>query len=991
MIPNFRNRSQSRRRGILACWFLLSFLLAAKAQIPVGAVLTDCGFGVSATLTNPTCPGNADGSIQLVFTDASQNIAVDWLNVNVADSPILDNLTAGTYLVVLSNADCADTLSYSLVNNPIVAPDLFLTFCSNTAEVNLLDGVTGGTAPYTVSVQTIKGTAVNCLECDSPVVTLDTTSFLQVKITDANGCNGTRLVSAQLLPPLEVSAQVTGQTSCNGDITVTASGGSGNYWYSIDPSVFQSSPVFNNLPCDSTYTITVFDLEGCSAAVSVPITCAPLPTLTATFDNRDVTCFGRKDGRIHITGLTSSAVDVVGYSLGLSSSTDASPVQLSPVFTNLDAGNYIVYVKTDNECTIPVSAQVKIRTPDPLLMAANTTDASCEGENNGEVELAAEGGNGGYEYLISNTSSPTDQNVFADLAPGHYKAQVRDSLGCRDSTEFDIGLAYSWPEVPFDVTPSCYYDSSGSIVIVESGELFIGEVKFSLDSLTFQAFPDTVVFDNLPPGDYTLYIQNEAGCITGIPFTIPASFPPPLSLTISPVSCFGGSDGELMIDVPGEPEGAYQYSLDGQNFTEDPQFTGLEAGLDTLYLLNALGCVFPYLFNIGEPEEPSVELAITMPTCYGYADGVLIATAEGPPEPYTWSIDGGAFQPDSLFEDLEAGNHTLILRDASGCLYPKPAQISQPTRLDAGLMIVPETCGNKNGLLFSTPTGGTPPYQFSWSTGDTLHSYIANLTAGYYKLTLTDQHECQTGQSAQVANESGPLVFATTDDVSCNGEANGAVELVVIGGTPPMAFTWSNGAYSQNLDSLEAGSYIVTVTDIHYCTSSKSVIIHEPRALSLSTQSASYNGLWFINLEVEGGSPPYLYDWSNGETSEDLFNLEPGTYTATVTDDEGCTAITTVDILTGTSDPGGENGRFRAYPNPFGSAITLEWDFQPDRPVFFRVFDANGHMIDTIKWIGGQNQATLDGSGWPSGVYWIRAEDGKRAAVVRVVKITRKR
>ena len=142
MIPNFRNRSQSRRRGILACWFLLSFLLAAKAQIPVGAVLTDCGFGVSATLTNPTCPGNADGSIQLVFTDASQNIAVDWLNVNVADSPILDNLTAGTYLVVLSNADCADTLSYSLVNNPIVAPDLFLTFCSNTAEVNLLDGVT---------------------------------------------------------------------------------------------------------------------------------------------------------------------------------------------------------------------------------------------------------------------------------------------------------------------------------------------------------------------------------------------------------------------------------------------------------------------------------------------------------------------------------------------------------------------------------------------------------------------------------------------------------------------------------------------------------------------------------------------------------------------------------------------------------------------------------------------------------------------------------
>ncbi|HMQ61229.1 MAG TPA: hypothetical protein PKE06_11210, partial [Flavilitoribacter sp.] len=119
--------------------------ITVQAQVPVGTVITDCGFGVSASLTNPTCPGNPDGSIQLVFTDASQNIAVDWLNVNVADSPTLENLSAGTYLVALSNADCADTLSYTLVNNPIVAPDLFLTFCTNTAEVNLLDGVTGGT------------------------------------------------------------------------------------------------------------------------------------------------------------------------------------------------------------------------------------------------------------------------------------------------------------------------------------------------------------------------------------------------------------------------------------------------------------------------------------------------------------------------------------------------------------------------------------------------------------------------------------------------------------------------------------------------------------------------------------------------------------------------------------------------------------------------------------------------------------------------------
>lgn len=983
MIPKLNGISPSRSGKIITLLIGIFIASGLTGQSPDETVFSDCGFSLTPTLIHPTCPGSTDGSIQLNFSDAAQIISVTWLNANAMDGNFLGNLPAGVYLAELSSVDCTDTLSFTLINNPIIAPDLFLTFCANSAEVNLLEGVSGGAQPYTFSVQTLKGTNVNCTNCSSPYVTVDTTTFIQVKIVDANGCSVLRLVAVSLFPPLTAVAHILAQSSCNADILVTATGGSGNYWYSIHPTVFQLSPVFPNLPCDSTYTLTVFDLEGCSVELTVLVECAPLPVLAATIETRDVTCAGRKDGRVKITSI-SSPLDVVGYSLGAQNSTDISPVQIESVFSNLDAGNYTVYVKTDNECLIPLSNQVKVRTPDPLLMAVNTTDASCEGENNGEAELNAAGGNGGYVYLLNNTPATSDQAVFSNLAPGHYKALVKDSLGCRDSTEFEIGLAFVWPDVPLTIQASCYYDSSG-IVIVESGKLFEGEVFFSLDSMVYQ---ENNRFDTLAPGDYVLFIQNEDGCVTSIPFTVPAVFPPPVEMNIIPVTCHGGSDGQLTVVVLGEPGSAYLYALTGTGFTDDPVFTGLNAGPDTLFLQSTLpACTFLYPFVVGQPESPEIHAEVRNATCNGYLNGSIVATASGAPAPFRWSINGGPFQPDSLFEALGAGNYTLILRDNLGCLYPKPVAIGEPMPLDPGLTIVPETCGNKNGFIFSTPMGGTPPYRFAWSTGDTLNNYITNLTAGIYDLTLSDLQNCTAGQKSEVTNENGPLVFANSTDVSCHGKENGAVELVVVGGTPPMVFTWSNGEYSQNIENLEAGSYIVTVTDIHYCTSSRSVIIHEPKALALSTQTASYNGLWFINLEVEGGSPPYLYQWSNGETSEDLFDLEPGSYTVTVTDDQDCTETAMIDIVTDIAEPD-ETNEIRVYPNPFRSELTLEWDFLTASGITLRIYDVNGRLVHKREITGNPSRAELETHDLPPGMYWIWVESKNGIRVIKAVKMT---
>src|SRR5690606_37372247 len=135
-------------------------------------------------------------------------------------------------------------------------------------------------------------------------------------------------------------------------------------------------------------------------------------------------------------------------------------------------------------------------------------------------------------------------------------------------------------------------------------------------------------------------------------------------------------------------------------------------------------------------------------------------------------------------------------------------------------------------------------------------------------------------------------------NVSCNGESDGAIDLYVQGGCLPYTYLWSTGATTEDLSGLPAGTYDVTVSDANGTTVSGSITLTEPDALTLSGQPLEYQGGnniscngeedGSIDLTVTGGCAPYTFNWSNGETTEDISNLGAGTYTATVTDQNGC-------------------------------------------------------------------------------------------------------
>ncbi|WP_304132294.1 SprB repeat-containing protein, partial [Mesonia mobilis] len=210
--------------------------------------------------------------------------------------------------------------------------------------------------------------------------------------------------------------------------------------------------------------------------------------------------------------------------------------------------------------------------------------------------------------------------------------------------------------------------------------------------------------------------------------------------------------------------------------------------------------------------------------------------------------------------------------------------------------------GGSNGSLTVTPSSGTAPYIYSWNdTSSQTTATATNLTAGIYEVTITDDNGCTATVSATITQPSSALsANGVATDVSCNGGNNGTVDLTVVGGTAPYSYAWSNGATTEDLSGLTAGTYNVTVTDANGCTATESVEVQQSAVLSVSGVSTdvSCNGLnnGAIDLTVVGGTPPYTYIWSNTATTEDLSGLEANTYSVTVTDANGCTATESIDI-----------------------------------------------------------------------------------------------
>ncbi len=345
------------------------------------------------------------------------------------------------------------------------------------------------------------------------------------------------------------------------------------------------------------------------------------------------------------------------------------------------------------------------------------------------------------------------------------------------------------------------------------------------------------------------------------------------------------------------------FSIVGNQLRLNADFTNLPGPFYIFVQTNdGRGGLFCKAFTIYKCNSFSLNTIISQASCYGSCDGyiLLLSVANGT-APYSYSWSNGANTP-SIFM-LCAGSYTISITDLNGCSHTESFSISQPDSLSANITSTNETCNNCNdGTASASANGGTPPYQYLWSSGDTTAN-ISALPPGTYTLSITDANGCTLEEDIEIEEF---LCFAlglfyTIEDEMCYGACEGVITIdSITGGAAPYTYEWSTGDTTSSISNLCAGAYFVTATDANNCKVAQNFTLGANDELipNLTFTNASCISCEDGSAQVnpQGGTPPYQLLWSTGDTSTALFNLPQGSYSITITDALGCTTTDTFDI-----------------------------------------------------------------------------------------------
>ncbi|NNC86099.1 MAG: DUF5060 domain-containing protein, partial [Bacteroidia bacterium] len=294
----------------------------------------------------------------------------------------------------------------------------------------------------------------------------------------------------------------------------------------------------------------------------------------------------------------------------------------------------------------------------------------------------------------------------------------------------------------------------------------------------------------------------------------------------------------------------------------------------------------------------SVNISVNDVTCNGFADGQASVTVLSGTPPYTFAWSTGAST--QSVGQLAAGTYVVTVTDFNGSLFTSNVNVLEPSVINQQSTILPESCTGVDGSISLNVSGGTAGYSYNWSNGFAGPNNT-NLSAGNYISTVTDANGCVSTQTFIVSSTTtanynyNESVAAET----CTG-SDGSVSLTVGGGAAPYTYNWSNGSSSSTISNVGAGTYFVTVTDANGCIGQTSFIVPFNSAGNYSLNSTIVNegcigGDGQIDL-VLSGTGTYTYSWSNGATTEDLTNLNSGTYTVVITENGNCTSSQTYSV-----------------------------------------------------------------------------------------------
>ena len=368
-----------------------------------------------------------------------------------------------------------------------------------------------------------------------------------------------------------------------------------------------------------------------------------------------------------------------------------------------------------------------------------------------------------------------------------------------------------------------------------------------------------------------------------------------------PTVCFG--DSSIFIDNSTNVAFGSTYSWDWDtDFNPDTTFTASNSiikhkfetsGSHPVYfMINQIaGCNDWDTIYANVNPSPVLEITIQGAYCDSANGQATVDVTEGNgPFSYYWST--GA--TDSVATGLDIGTYTVAVSDTNNCSTTETVEVGDAMEVTV-TEIKGSTCGISDGEAVVSVTGGVEPYEYVWSNGVQNDTSIA-LSPGIHYVNIIDANGCYAQGSVNIGNDgTGPqITLVSKTDNDCYGDKLGAINILVSGGSQPYTILWSNGAVTEDIDSLVSGVYDVLITDDDDCVASASYEISQPAMLNISAvvENASCAGSDGQAVAVvSGGTDPYLYSWSSGGGFQIEENLAAGIYSVTVTDANGCQAV----------------------------------------------------------------------------------------------------
>lgn len=886
---------------------------------------------ISQNTTPPVASINPSTAI-LTCTTTSVNLiasgggAYDWgAGITTANNSVS---TPNTYTVTVTDGTngCTSTASSVVSQNiapPVAAVSPATATITCTAPSVLLTASGGGTYDWGAGVVTATNTV------SSP-------NTYTVTVTAANGCTATAssvVNQSVTVPPAAISPATVTLTCTTTSTTLTASGGVSYNWGA------GISTASNTVSIPNTYTVTVTDVNGCTATASSVVSQDILPPVASVSpSSATLTCVTTS------VSLTASGGGSYDWGGGNITNTNTATVANTYSVTVTDAAN---------GCTALASTVVSqnINPPAAAITPANGT-LTC---TTASINLVASGG-GTYDWGGGITTANNSVS-----SPNTYTVTVTDGVnGCTSTASSIIGqnitppvaavspvnatltcsvvsitltgsggVSYNWGGSVTSITnnvnqPNTYSvtvtDSNGctatassvvsqdiatpNVSIAALGTLDCAVLNTTLtassttNNATFNwgSGNTTTTYSVSTGGNYTVTVTDPTnGCTASASVNVVQNITAPnLSVAVSGIlSCVNAT---VTVTASSTTANA-TFNWGGGNTT-----TTNTVSATGNYTVTATDPVNSCTASASQAvlqniTAPTVSIATPQDLNCVNAAVTLTASSTTANVTYDW---GGGVNTATNTVATPASYSVTATDPVNGCTASISANVIQNITAPVASIALPDTVNCHHLTVTLTASSSAVNSSYSWGSGNTLSTYNVS-AAGNYPVTVTDNNNgCTASTSVDVIAIPLMSLSETHTNISCFSFSDGAINLSVAGGLAPFTYNWNTGAVTEDISSTPAGNYLVTVTDDIVCTATIAVVLTEPPSILVTEVHTDVTCFGFndgtINVTVSAGTPAYAYRWNDLVLTEDRNNLAPGTYTVTVTDANQCSVSATAVV-----------------------------------------------------------------------------------------------